>query len=69
MTYAAPQFAGYNLEADEINGYDSKQDIANREKPDISFSTGILAGYDMNKHLTFQSGIAFSLLNNLFLTF
>jgi len=61
--FAAPEFAGYNLEEDEMNGYDNKQDIASREKPDISFSAGILMGYDISKRITLQSGICFSVSN------
>jgi hypothetical protein len=58
--YAAPAFAGYNLENDEINQYDDKQEIADREEHELSFSTGILIGYDINEKLIIQTGAVFS---------
>lgn len=61
--FAAPEKVFYHLKNGVLNPYDNKELIQNREKQDISFSTGILLGYAVNKRFTLQSGIGFSTAN------
>ncbi len=61
--YAGPAFAGYNLEDDELNQYDNKQLIQDREEHELSFSTGVLIGYRINEKLALQTGAVYSSSN------
>lgn len=58
--FAAPEFAGYSLKNNVVNQYDNKPEIDKREKSEVSFSTGILIGYNISKKLSLQSGIIYS---------
>jgi Outer membrane protein beta-barrel domain len=61
--FVAPDFTNYRLENDELTIYDNKNKIANREQSDVSPTVGVLIGYDLNKKITFQSGLTYSSSN------
>lgn len=58
--FFAPEHGGYNLENDEVNQYDNKDKILGREKNEFSFTTGMMAGHQLNKNLSIESGLSFS---------
>jgi hypothetical protein len=62
-TFLVPELANYRLENDETNVYDNKQAIAKREKTDVSFSGGMLIGYDVSRRFSLHTGIGFTTSN------
>jgi Outer membrane protein beta-barrel domain len=58
--FAAPDYSAYRLQNDQLNNYDSKDGIATRERSDLSFSAGLLLGYQVGDKITLQSGIIYS---------
>lgn len=61
--FVAPEFAGYNLENDEVNPQVDKQIIQKRENHLLSSSGGVLISRKLNKHWSIQSGIIYSSAN------
>ena len=61
--FAAPEFAGYYLENDDINAYGNKNIIDKRENHLLSSSAGILISRKINKRLSIQSGVIYSSSN------
>jgi hypothetical protein len=58
--FAAPDYSAYRLKNDRSNNYDNKEGIATRERSDVSYSAGILLGYQVGDKITLQSGIIYS---------
>ena len=64
LFYLAPFFSvdhitGRFIEQYEFDNLD-KNDLAGRENPDMSFTAGLLAGYQLNKKFSLVSGISYS---------
>ena len=57
--FSADHITGRFIEQYEFDNLD-KNDLANREKPDMSFTAGILAGYQLNERFSLMSGISYS---------
>ncbi len=57
--FSADHITGRFIEQYEFDNLD-KNDLANREDPDMSFTTGMLAGYQFNKRFSLVSGISYS---------
>jgi cell division protein FtsL len=61
--FAGPSYSAYHLENDEVNNYDNKNGIANREQSDLSVSGGVLLGYNINHSLSIHLGLMYSASN------
>jgi hypothetical protein len=61
--FIAPEFANYKLKDDEINHYENKRVIQEREKNLFSYEIGFLASYALNKKISLQSGLTWSSSN------
>ena len=57
--FSVDHITGRFIEQYEFDNLD-KNDLAGREKPDMSFTAGLLAGYQLNKKLSLISGISYS---------
>jgi hypothetical protein len=57
--FSADHITGRFIEQYKFDNLD-KNDLAGREKPDMSFTAGVLAGYQLNKKLSLVSGISYS---------
>ena len=59
--FFSPDFAFYSLTNDHPHGRgDDRHDIKKDENHEFSFTTGVLAEYALNKHISIQSGVAYS---------
>jgi len=61
--FAAPEFANYILEDDQINNYENRGVIEKREQHLFSYSAGLLVGYNLSAKFRLQSGLTWSSSN------
>lgn len=61
--FAAPEYANYTLEDNDVSQYENKQVIQKRETHLLSFSAGVLFNYESSKKISIQSGITYSSSN------
>lgn len=57
--FSADHITGRFIEQYEFDNLD-ENDLANREKPDMSFTAGVLAAYQLNKKISLVSGLSYS---------
>jgi hypothetical protein len=60
--FSIDHITGRFIEQYEFDNLD-KNDLAGREKPDMSFTAGLLAGYQLNRRFSLVSGISYSSSN------